>query len=114
MTKSVFLTAVLNFCLAVVHESSVILLSWLILICDFFLYLMKGSLPLVVAGFSLNGTFLGLTDVDNEIVLCGEHPSRLQSAWRVGVLYQIACTLSVTQLASRFADPVFYDLCILF
>ena len=43
----------------------------------------------MVASFSLDGTFLGLTDVDSEIVVCEERPSRLQSAWRVGVLYQI-------------------------
>ena len=93
----------------------------------------QGTLPLVVASFSLNGTFLGLTDVDNEIVLCGERPSRLQSAWRVGILYQIQvfnvhvpkflnkllilyylqCTISVTELAAQFSAPVFYDLCIL-
>ena len=47
----------------------------------------------MVASFSLDGAFLGLTDVDSEIVLCRERPSRLQSARRVGVLYQIqVCT----------------------
>lgn len=47
----------------------------------------------MVASFSLDGAFLGLTDVDSEIVLCRERPSHLQSAWRVGVLYQIqVCT----------------------
>ena len=84
-----------------------------------------------MASYSLNGTFLGLTDVRDQIVLCGERPSRLQAAWRVGVDYQIEvhlltiilvlvtnnthlqCTFSVVELSSQQNTPVFYDLCIL-
>ena len=75
------------FLIFIIDTNSIVLL--LISFICLSLSLPQGSLPLVVATFSLDGAFLGLSDVDGEIVLCGERPSRLQSAWRAGVLYQI-------------------------
>lgn len=57
-------------------------------------------LPLVLASFSLNGTFLGLDDGEDElsqqILLCRDRPSRQQEAWRVGVQYRITVSQSFT------------------
>ena len=50
------------------------------------------TLPLVLASFSLNGTFLGLEEgvdlLSQRILLCRDNPSRHQAAWRVGVQYR--------------------------
>ena len=48
------------------------------------------TLPLVLASFSLNGTFLGLDEEETEkIIICRDRPSRSHAAWRIGVQYQI-------------------------
>ena len=48
------------------------------------------TLPLVLASFSLNGTFLRLEEeLTQQILLCKDRPSRARSAWRVGVQYYI-------------------------
>jgi len=53
------------------------------------------TLPLVVASFSLNGTFLALQDWSSQqILLCKDLPSQGAAAVRVGVEYHISVSPS--------------------
>lgn len=67
-------------------------------------------LPLVVATFAFNGTFLGLHNVSDQLLICKELPPRFEAAWNVGVQYEVYCYVGVASLTS--SDPIFYDLCI--
>ena len=71
------------------------------------------TLPLVVASFSLNGSFLGLHNVSDQLMICRDLPPRYQAAWRVGVQYKVDCLVGVASLSKASSDPIFYDLCIL-
>ena len=70
------------------------------------------TLPLVLVAFSLNGTFLGLTEeLTQRLFLCQERSSISEAAWRVGVEYRgmvsgantqtlAACLLTVIERAA--------------
>lgn len=47
------------------------------------------TLPLVAASYSLNGSFIGLEDVSDQILLCRDPQPRGGAVWRVGVQYNI-------------------------
>jgi len=68
------------------------------------------TLPLVVVSFALNGTFLGVHNISDQILLCQDRPSHTQTAWRVGVTYQTECALSLSELSTWSNFPVFYDI----
>ncbi len=57
-------------------------------------------MTLVLASFSLNGTFLALDEgedqLSQEILLCRDRPSRHRAARRVGVQYCITVSLRHT------------------
>ena len=79
--------------------------------------------------FSLNGSFLGLINITDEIMvctcvcmsvhtyiclaqLCRDRPSRLASALQIGVQYELECTIDSDQLIDDGLNPMFYDICI--
>lgn len=65
-------------------------------------------LPLVLASFSLNGTFLGLEEeLTQQILLCKDRPSRAGTAWRVGVYYIIRVRCKVQLLILSFKNEFF-------
>jgi meckelin len=57
-------------------------------------------LPLMVAMFALNGSFLGLHDVSQQLLICRDLPPRYQDAWKVGVQYEVDCLVGVASLSS--------------
>jgi hypothetical protein len=67
-------------------------------------------LPLMVAMFALNGSFLGLHDVSQQLLICRDLPPRYQDAWKVGVQYEVDCLVGVASLSS--SHLTFLDLCI--
>ena len=69
------------------------------------------QLPLVVAQFALNGSFLGLHNISDQLLICRDLPPRYRDAWRVGVQYEIDCLVGVASLSPASSDPTFYDLC---
>ncbi|XP_065896707.1 meckelin-like isoform X2 [Dysidea avara] len=70
-------------------------------------------LPLVTAMYSLDGSFITLRDVTDDIIICKDRPSRQQSTFRVGVAYHIECGVAIDKLEYSIEDPVFFDLYIL-
>ena len=69
-------------------------------------------LPLVLAPYSLHGAFLGLHNLTDEILVCRDLPPRYEAAWRVGVRYEVECSVGVASLSEDSQEPIFYDLCI--
>ncbi|XP_064401551.1 meckelin-like [Halichondria panicea] len=69
------------------------------------------NLPLWAGSYSLNGTLLGLEELTQQILLCTEPQPRASALWRVGVVYQISCTVSAEALLRKGSNaPVFYEL----
>lgn len=64
----------------------------------------------MVATFALNGSFLGLHDITQQLLICRDLPPRYQDAWKVGVQYEVDCLVGVASLIT--SDPSFMDLCI--
>ncbi|KAL1495402.1 hypothetical protein AB1Y20_016770 [Prymnesium parvum] len=67
------------------------------------------ELQYMLAAYSLNGTYLGLSVLDAQLQLCSgisRHPSAFRS---VGTSQRLACDLTLSQLL-EYAEPVFFDL----
>uniref|UniRef100_A0A1X7SXT3 Uncharacterized protein n=2 Tax=Amphimedon queenslandica TaxID=400682 RepID=A0A1X7SXT3_AMPQE len=67
-------------------------------------------LPIYAARFALNQTFLDLSLVNNTIMLCKDRPSKMTTAWQVGVHYEIQCSLDPIALMTDGSSPIFYDI----
>jgi meckelin len=66
------------------------------------------------AQYSLNGSFIGLTDVmTDEILLCKDRPSKSSASWSVGIRYEIQCVLNSSKLSNEGSQPTFFDLFLL-
>lgn len=70
-------------------------------------------LSLVTASYAINGEFLGLHNVSDQLLICRDLPPRYNAAWQVGVQYEVDCLVDVASLSQTSSEPIFYDLCIL-
>ncbi|KAJ3024018.1 Meckelin [Thoreauomyces humboldtii] len=69
------------------------------------------TLPLVLAAFSLNGTFLGLQDVAAQFQNCATDPLDGMSSWlSIGHDYQSACSENLAMTLDTNPETVFYDM----
>eukprot|EP00731_Ephydatia_muelleri_P007668 Em0004g6a len=69
----------------------------------------KAILPLVVVLYSLDGLYLGIKNLTDDILLCKDLSSRASSAWSVGTIYSIECSASFDGYASQFMEIYFHE-----
>lgn len=69
----------------------------------------KTNLPLVILMYSLDGSYLGLKNLTDDILLCKDLPSRTSSAWSVGTIYSIECSLSFDGYTLQFLELYFHE-----
>ncbi|KAI8908826.1 Meckelin [Powellomyces hirtus] len=69
------------------------------------------SLPLVLATYSLNGTFIGLQEVATQLQKCASDPIDQLGVWRnIGHDYDTSCSVNLASLVSKYPSTVFYDM----
>ncbi|CAG9465619.1 unnamed protein product [Pedinophyceae sp. YPF-701] len=73
-----------------------------------------GYLRLKAAAYALDGTYLGLEDVTDQLQVCGDVADKVSDWNRYGVHYNVECRVEVVQLlqrgTARGGGAVFYDL----
>ncbi|KAJ3154854.1 Meckelin [Geranomyces michiganensis] len=70
------------------------------------------KLPLVVAAYSLNGTFLGLQEVAAQLQNCAPNPIDHLTSWlSIANEYDTSCAVNLVTLLDNKPPIIFYDLC---
>ncbi|KAJ3285757.1 Meckelin [Borealophlyctis nickersoniae] len=69
------------------------------------------TIPLVLASYALNGTFLGLQNLTTQLQLCTSGPVPEMTDWlQMGHDYEQQCTLNLFKYLNMSTTTIFYDL----
>lgn len=66
-----------------------------------------------LAAYTLNGSFIGFTDLSSQLQLCGVDPTTATQFLRFGLNYENSCQLDLLQLLSNTNSTIFYTLFVL-
>ncbi|XP_007900910.1 meckelin [Callorhinchus milii] len=73
------------------------------------------KLRFIIAKYDARGHFLNWENVvGGTLQLCPDTTSRLNTAYNFGSTYHQSCTLSVSKLLAQYAEPIFFDIFIIY